>query len=396
VLTGLRPSSNGVYSNRDDWRLSPELAAAVTLPMLFKRQGYRTLGAGKIFHAYSFSPDGLSGQSQPDAWYDYFPSKTQQMPAEVKPQRWPVNTFDGMYGGNFDWSPIDIGDDAMADGMVVAWLEQRLREGSPDQRPLFVAAGIYRPHVPWYVPRAYFDAFPLDAVQLPEVLEEDLDDLPAAGLQMAQRTWHAWIVLNRQWRRAVQGYLASILFADAMVGRLLRALDQGPMAHDTIVVLWSDHGYHLGQKQHWEKFTLWEVATRVPLIVVDLRPGAKRAPGVCTEPVSLLDLYPTLVELCGLEPPPQQLEGRSLLPQLTDPSADSGRAVVTTEGPGNHAVRGDRYRYIRYADGGEELYDHTSDPHEWHNLAGEEDLRAVRAELARWLPRRNVWPQSWR
>ncbi|HJO09032.1 MAG TPA: sulfatase-like hydrolase/transferase, partial [Verrucomicrobiota bacterium] len=187
-------------------------------------------------------------------------------------------------------------------------------------------------------------------------------------------------------------YLASLSFADDMLGELLDALDHGPMAGDTLIVFWGDHGYHLGEKENWEKFALWEDTTHVPLIIVDPR---RTKPGTrCESPVSLLDLYPTLVELCGLGSPPQLLEGRSLAQHLAEPNAKTRHVAVTTQGKGNHAVRSGRYRYIHYADGGEELYDHKADPHEWSNLAGTIALAKVKLRLAKHLPVVNAQPIS--
>jgi len=266
----------------------------------------------------------------------------------------------------------------------VSWAAKRLAKRH--EQPLFLCVGIYRPHVPWYAPQKYFDRFPLDEIQLPSHLKGDLDDVPAAGQKMAKRHWHEWINDNGEWKKAVQGYLASLAFADDMVGELLDALENGPMAKDTLIVFWGDHGYHLGEKESWEKFALWEDTTRVPLIIVDprrTRPGTR-----CKSTVSLLDLYPTLVELCGLGLPPQSLEGRS----LAKPDAKTDRVAITTQGRGNHAVRSSRYRYIRYADGSEELYDHENDPHEWYNLAADPDLAKVKLRLAERLPTVNAEP----
>ena len=207
---------------------------------------------------------------------------------------------------------------------------------------------------------------------------------------MAKRKWHKWISDNNQWKKAVQGYLASLAFADDMVGSLIKALDKGPLSKNTIIILWGDHGYHLGEKESWEKFSLWEDTTRVPLIIVDPR---RTKPGtLCESPVSLLDLYPTLIELCGLKLPPQKLEGRSLVNSLIKPMEKTGRAIITTQGRGNHAVRSSRYRYIRYADGSEELYDHKTDSHEWNNLSDDPSLFKVKSELMNYLPKFNAKP----
>ena len=195
---------------------------------------------------------------------------------------------------------------------------------------------------------------------------------------------------NDQWKKAVQGYLASVSFTDAMVGRLLTALERGPMAKNTIVVLWSDHGYHLGHKEHWEKFTLWEQATHVPLIFADMREDGFGS-GRTNQPVSLIDVYPTLAQLCELEAP-EHLDGTSLVPLLEDPALTTNRAIVTTHGFQNHAVKSERWRYIRYADGSEELYDHQNDPNEFTNLAGKPEFTETKAELVKWLPKINAEP----
>ena len=224
-------------------------------------------------------------------------------------------------------------------------------------------------------------------MQLPRVLANDLDDIPAAGQGVLLRHWHRWITDNGQWKKAVQGYLASVTFADAMVGRLLDALDKSGRANQTVVVLWSDHGYHLGVKQHWEKFALWDQTTQVPLILAG--PGTGTPGTRIQKPVSLLDLYPTLTELAGL-PVPKHLEGRSLLPLLRTPKAKWPYAVVTTQRQNNHAVRSEHHRYIRYDDGSEELYDHTNDPLEWKNVAGDTRYNALKTQLAKWLPAVNA------
>lgn len=397
LLTGLRPSTTGIYANQDNWLENPRTRDAVTLPDSFRKAGYVTKGGGKIYHAHSFNAEAFRGFLDPEPWAEYFPSKERQMPVELRPDDWPVHSAKEFYGGHFDWAPMDIADEEMADGQVVAWAEKQL--ATEHDRPLFLAVGIYRPHVPWWTPRRYFDLHPLGEVRLPETREDDLEDVPKAGREFARRDWQEWITSNRQWKKAVQGYLASVTFADVMVGRLIAALENGPLAHNTIIVLWSDHGYHLGHKEHWEKFALWEQSTHVPLVFVDTRTQRDQSePGWaagsrCGQPASLLDIYPTLVELCHLDPV-EALEGTSLVPLLANPGKKTGRAVVTTHKYGNHAVRSDRWRYIRYADGSEELYDHSSDPNEFTNLAQQEEHGEIKDDLARWLPATNRKPES--
>ena len=192
---------------------------------------------------------------------------------------------------------------------------------------------------------------------------------------------------SNNWRKAVSAYLASIAFADACVGRVLDGLDRSPYADNTIIVLWSDHGWHLGEKLHWRKFALWEEATHNVLMIV--APGVTR-PGVrCGRPVTLLDIYPTLVELCGLRPR-DGLEGQSLVPLLKNASAPWERPALTTYKRGNHSIRTERWRYIRYSDGTEELYDHDNDELEWNNLANKPRHKRLKAELARWMPQTNA------
>ena len=373
LMTGIRPSTSGVYHNPQPWRKA--MPEAVTLSQHFMQHGYQAIGSGKIYHGNY--PD-------PASWDEYFPSKTKTRPHDPSPDGRPLNGI--ARTRHFDWGPLPVDDEDMADHQVVDWVADQLHR--PHEKPFFLACGIFRPHLPWYVPQKYFDAFPLESIQLPKVMQRDLDDVPEAGRKMAKPGGdHSKVLSHGQWVRAVQGYLASIAFTDAQVGRLLDALDASAYRNNTIVVLWTDHGWHLGEKQHWRKFALWERATRTPMIFVV--PGVTQENQRCSRPVNLLDIYPTLVELCGLQKRPE-LEGVSLKPLLIDANADWQRPSLTTHGKDNHALRSDRYRYIRYADGSEELYDHQQDPNEWQNLAGKESMSAVKAEFAKWFPAVNV------
>ncbi len=372
LMTGIRPATSGVYKNSNPWRGA--LPAAVTLPQHLMASGYTALGAGKIYHG-SF-PD-------PPSWDDYFPSLERQRPEDPLPEGRPLNGIPNT--AHFDWGPLEVDDQQMGDSRVADWVIGQLENSH--EKPFFLACGIFRPHLPWYVPRHYFDDFPLDSVLLPETTPSDLEDVPAAGRRMARPgADHTKVVRYKQWTRGVQAYLASIAFADAQIGRVIEALDRSSYADNTIVVLWTDHGWHLGEKEHWRKFALWEDATRTPLIVVvpEVASGQR-----CSQPVNLLDIYPTLVELCGLPKRPE-LEGTSLVPLLQDPTGAWERPSLTTHGRNNHALRSRRYRYIRYADGSEELYDHEDDPHEWRNLAADSRYDRVKNELAAFLPDVNV------
>jgi len=391
IMTGISPASSGVYTNGTDWRRTVRLQDVPTIPRYFLDNGYHTVGAGKLFHSSTYNPWAYFGYNDTTAWQDYFPSLDRQLPDEIRPHVRPANGTP--LSVNFDWSAVSATDMAMGDGQVVGWSTEQILQDVDASR--FNAVGIYRPHLPWYLPQQYFDMHPAAATRLPPVIGSDLDDVPAAPLAggtggpLNGMALHEWIVeddSNQRWREAVSAYLASISYADAMLGQLLDALDASGRADDTIIVLWSDHGFHLGEKSRWRKETLWRESTRVPLIVV--------APGVTTpgtrsdSVVSLMDLYPTLVQLANLDMP-EHPEGVSLMPLLKNPGTEWEHAAVSTNRFGNHAVSSDRYRYIRYRDGSEELYDIEADPHEWHNLADNRDYNAVKAELAEWLPAHN-------
>jgi arylsulfatase A-like enzyme len=381
LLSGMRPSTTGIYGNAPDWRNQEIFQGKPTLPRYFRDNGYTTYGAGKIFHAHTFAEGGFSGFNDTTAWNAFYPSLERQLPDEIGPVAKPANGNDAFVG--FDWKPLVAEDYALGDGQVVNWVEQQLLEESDQTR--FVAAGIFRPHLPWYVPQAYFDMFPLDQIELPPHKRNDLNDVPPIAVRSNSRSVeaHNWIVDSGRWEEGVQAYLASMSYADARVGQLLDALDRSGRADRTIIVLWGDHGFHLGEKGRWRKMTLWNESTHVPFIVV--------APGVTTPgsrsdaPVSLMDIYPTLAELAGLDRP-GHVEGRSLVPLLDDPSLEWNYPALTTYGFGNHSVVSRNYRYIRYVDGSEELYDRIEDPNEWTNLAGIPRFAAIIEELSAYLP----------
>jgi arylsulfatase A-like enzyme len=365
LLSGLRPSTTGVYSNGTDWR--PIIKTPATLPMHFMANGYYVAGAGKIYH------DNFRRNSD---WTEYLQNKQRD------PQ--PRGTDRGV--GGITFAPLDAAAADMQDYETVSWIIERLT--TQHDKPFFLACGLHKPHMPWNVPRKYYDMFPLEKIVLPRVLDTDLEDIPPAGVQIARPQGdHKQIIDSGRWKDAVQGYLAAIAFADTMIGRLLDALDRSPNKDNTIVVLWGDHGWHLGEKLHWRKFTLWEEATRAPLIVV--APGVTRPETACSRTVDFMGIYPTLCDLCGL-PTPKHVEGTSLKTLLANPEARWDQPALTTYMFNNHAVRSEQWRYIRYNDGSEELYDEASDPMEWTNLAGKPELASVKKELARYLPTTNT------
>ncbi len=362
LMTGLRPSTTSVYGNDDVWRDgAPD---ALTMPQYFRKSGYAVAGGGKTFHG---------SQNDAASWDAYYTFE-----GFVHPSKTPVNGIPK--AGHFDWSPIDVPDEETADTKLAKWTAGLL--GREHQKPLFLACGFYRPHLPWYVPKKYFDRFPPDKVELPKVLENDLDDVPKSAIRNLRD--HDNVTSTKQWNKAVASYLACISYADANIGRVLDALDRGPNRDNTIVVLWSDHGWQLGEKQQWRKFTLWERSCRVAMIVA--APGISKAGTQCDRTVELLDIYPTLTDLCGL-PAKNDLEGRSLRPLLADASAKWDKPAVTSDGPDKISVRTERWRYSKFPDG-EELYDHDADPREWTNLATKPESAAVKKQLAALLPAR--------
>jgi arylsulfatase A-like enzyme len=364
LMSGLRPSTSGVYDNATDWRkFIPE-----SLPMTthFRNHGYYVAGAGKIYHG-SFE--------RYSEWDDYLRGEG----GDPKP----TGDNDGV--GGIKFAPLNCRDEDMQDWRIVnSTIEQLQRQ---HDKPFFLACGVHKPHMPWNVPQKYYDMYPLDSIKLPPVLENDLDDIPPAGVRIARPEGdHAAILASGRWKEAVQAYLATITFTDTNVGRLLDALDKSPYKDNTIVVLWGDHGWHLGEKHHWRKFSLWEEATRAPLMWIV--PGSTKPHGVCDRTVDFMSLYPTLCDLCGL-PTPKHVEGASIRPLLENPAAAWDRPAITTYLFNNHSARSEGWRYIRYNDGSEELYDETKDPLEWTNLAGKAELATVKTDLAKWLPKDN-------
>lgn len=393
ILTGVSPFKSGHYTQVGDWRDNPRLDGVTTLPRHFRNSGYKTLGAGKLFHAHTYIRSGFEGQQDVAAWDDYFPSLERQLPDEVFPAASDPKApavGKGISTGHFDFAPTVTSDAAMGDGQVVDWVVQQIMgEGTG---PRFFSAGLYRPHLPWYVPQKYFDLHPVDEIELPPYQANDLADVPHAFAKLVgaepdlDTKTMAWVKSHgdTKWREALQGYLASVSFADAMVGKLLEALDASGRADKTIIMLWADHGFHLGQKDLWGKMTLWDETTNVPFIVV--------APGVTTpgsrsdEAVSTQSIYATLAELANLDVP-ASVDGTSLVPLLKDPGIAWDDVAITTYGAyGNFSVRDDKHRYTVYADGSEELYDLAQDPRERNNLAGDPGKKGLIQRLAGRLP----------
>ena len=383
IMTGIPPYRSGLYDNRQKMRAV--LPDAELLPKYLSQRGYWSAGSGKLLHYF------IDAKS----WDEYFPKKETEnpFPRTLMPARRPVNLprgGDWQYSET-DWAPLDASNEEYGgDWLVSDWIGKQLRK--KHDRPFFLACGIYRPHEPWFVPKKYFDQFPIETIQLPPGYRaDDLDDLPPEGKRRGPNRYFEHIRKHGQWKQGVQGYLASIAFADAMVGRVLDALQAGPNGDNTIVILWSDHGWHLGEKQHWQKYTAWRACTRVPLIirVPPQTPGLKegtQAGVICDQPVNLSSLFSTVTELVG-HPRESNREVPSLVPLLKDPSAAWDHVAVTClSEPGSFGMSTSDWRYIRYANGGEELYRTADDPYEWNNLAALPKYQGIIKNLSEKAP----------
>lgn len=394
VFTGCLPYRTGIFGNEPFW--DTPLRRTTFLEHL-RAAGYHCFGSGKVFHGtFDYAVAGMTKaraatwrdtENRTSAWDEFSPFVSEPMP--------PCRPLNGMFDFDdfakvspwnhlFDWGVLPAereGD--MPDARTVTAIAAFLRR--PPRQPFFCAAGLYKPHLPWYLPQRFFDLYPRDSISLPLVKHDDLDDVPEVA-----RTWalsppdHETVLHHAQWRHAVQGYMAAISYCDETVGRILAALDESPAADNTVVVLWGDNGFHLGEKLHWRKFVLWEEATRVPLIVVPTRDGSS-IPQVDT-PVSLVDVFPTLCDLAQLHSP-ADIDGVSLAPLLAGHSQHRGSPPVMTWMEGNDSIRSAEWRYTRYRDGSEELYNHASDPHEWTNLAGDSRFAPARERLQAMLER---------
>ena len=369
LMHGQRPWTTACYYNGDGWKkLLPE---GQGLSAQFLKAGYHVAGAGKIYHGN-----------------EYFESEwTEYMPHDAKLEHGEgVEKFEGY----FEPLQHDLKDEDIGDWHAVNYCIERLQ--SKRKKPMFIACGLHKPHLPFAVPRKYYEPFPLDQIQLPLHRADDLDDIPERGVKMANPQGdHRKFLESGRWKNAVQSYLASIAYTDMNVGRLLDALDKSPHKDNTIIVLWGDHGWSLGEKSHWRKFALWEEPTRAPLIWSV--PGVGTPGAMCSRPVDFMTIYPTLCELTGLSIP-SHVEGPSLVNLLRDPMASWDHPAISTEGYMNHAVRTQKYRYIRYDDGSEELYDHDNDPNEWTNLAKRPELANVIESLKALLPKDNAVPKK--
>jgi len=367
-LSGVAPWKSGVYINQAEVMDSPALRGVPSLPRTFKDNGYYVASIGKVSHGYKTGVE-----------YDAFMGHKRTPP----PPNAPLNGIAKAASGRLterDWGPTHLDEGVMSDKLLAdATIEELQKKHT---KPFFIACGLFHPHYPWYAPKKYFDMYPLDEIALPPVKENDLDDTPPLARELAAPGWDQKVKDSGQVKKAIQGYLASVSFSDAQMGRVLDALEKSPYRDNTIVVLLSDHGFHLGEKQHWSKCTLWEEAT--DSVLMFRVPGVTRPGQVCRRPVSLLDIYPTLVELAGL-PKPSHLDGQTLTPLLRDSQAPRAEPAIMAYG-GHIAVRTETYRFIRYTDGTTELYDRGKDPNEWNNQTDNPEYAPAKATLAAYLP----------
>ncbi|VGO23259.1 sulfatase [Pontiella sulfatireligans] len=360
MMSGLYPETSGIYFLNPPPAESPVIMKSTLMPQRFLDEGYHVTGAGKLFHSgrqnEAYTPNYGGG------FGGFGPLPEKKLSPFVGSPLW-------------DWGAFPARDEQMPDHQIANWAEAQLKQ--EHNEPFWLGVGFYRPHVPQYAPQKWFDLYPLETVQLPAVRENDLEDVPEYGINLTRLKHIAptleWAKENNQWKPLVQSYLACVSFVDHQVGRVLDALDASPYADNTIVVLYTDHGFHLGEKERFAKRTLWQDGAGVPLIIAG--PGMAKAK-ICGKPVQLLDIYPTLLDLTGLKADPK-LEGHSLKPLLENPSGEWPHTARSSFGPGNVAIVSTEYRYIHYNDGSEELYDRLADPNEWNNLAGNPEKKNV-------------------
>ncbi len=380
VLTGRRPDEIRVYDL--DRHFRDQMPDLVTLPQLFKEAGWFSARVGKLYHYNVPAGIGTDGLDDPPSWHQVVNPKgrdtrDEHLITNAEPHR-PISAA-------LSWLAAEGEDTEQTDGMIATEAIRLMRAHRSE--PFFIGVGFFRPHTPYVAPKKYFEHYPLERLSLPTAPEDDRDDIPPAAFA------HNCPIPNyglpeRTCLQALQAYYAAVSFVDAQVGRLLDALDSMGLSERTVVVLWSDHGYHLGEHQGiWQKRCLFEESARAPLIVY--APGAEGNGQTCRRIVEFVDLYPTVAALCGLPCDPA-LTGRDLRPLLDAPAQSwNGRAITQVLRPGDgqqimgRSIRTERWRYTQWNQGqsGTELYDHLKDPHEFRNLAHEEAYESVIAEL---------------
>jgi len=391
ILTGVTPHKTGVYGNTNNLKNAPKAKDLETMPEYFSRNGYHTISMGKIFHKHPIpgTKKKDEGQWAFNEWHPDFKS------APTISKKRPVNQLPNLPGEKpsyhyraFDWGPT-VGNDEtkMKDYKTAKWAADQLNTRNFDGKPFFMAIGFSKPHLTWYVPQKYFDMYPLDEIKLPETMANDLEDILDRKGKVAYQPGNSWLRAEKYGRHkeAVQAYMATITFVDDCLGVLLDGLSKSKFADNTIVVLWGDHGWHLGEKQKYGKTYLWQEASRVPLMVKvpGITPNNKKSNGV----VNLIDLYPTLIDLCGLPANPLN-DGRSFSKLIHNPDMTWNEPTLTTNAYKSHRIYDGRYSYINVQGKGvEELYDHEKDPMEFTNLVKDSAYKQVKERLKAYLPK---------
>jgi len=403
IMSGLWPTSTGVYTNAIDYR--KDVPHLLSMPEYFRQNGYHVMGVGKLFHAglakvpeNAFDEYGEYGSSSAPFSKDEMDIAKQtpfnRLVKNGKEFRLPLNGFPAdrfwRSTNTFDWGPVDLPDDTFSDTRSANWAIEKLQQER--DKPFFLAVGFHRPHQPLYNPKRFHDLYPPESVVLPPTLDDDLSDMPRSGKEyaLAPNTsgLHKSVAQYGEWENAVSSYLASISFVDELVGNIMAALEKSGYADNTMVVLWSDHGWHLGEKEHWGKATGWYRSTRIPMIIVPPKnhaPEGFKPNSVSTRMVNLLDLQPTIADMTDV-PLRKEWEGNSLLPLVKNPDQEWQSWTHTTFGLGNHTISTERWQYIHYFDGAAELYDLQRDPDEFVNLAGDRKYADLIERLRQHVP----------
>ena len=368
LLYGVQPFNSGLYPFYEHGIHEALMQKYTSLPRLLKENGYNTFGAGKIHH-------GTLKDSR--EWTDYYDVK------QIKKRFREGEGYIKGKNGKYSFRPTLNPDEEHKDHQYASYGIEKLNE--KHDKPFFLAVGIVKPHLPFDAPARFFDALP-DDITPPEMIDNDADDIPVVGKSLQKRGEYNHYKSKGVWNDVRKSYLACISWADYNIGRVLDALENSDYADNTVVILWSDHGYHLGEKQTFKKFTLWEESTRVPFIIYDTRTKEVQIGSSYSEPVSLINVYKTIADYTNISSP-KYVDGESLVPIVKDQSLKLEAPTIISWGRGNYSVRTKDHRYIRYFDGGEELYNHLEDPNEWKNLANNEAYSSLKDELKSYLPK---------
>lgn len=393
LLSGFMPATTGIYGNANNMLDSQIVQTHATMPEYFSKHGYLTISSGKIFHKHTTKNGFDHGHWAYDVWHNAkggcrvdegkFFSRNKGI---INGKKIDNPKYTSASGSPFEFGPTKGGKEETKDYKTAKWFERKLKEDY--EEPFFMSAGISRPHLPFVVPQEYFDMYDLDSVVVPEYKMNDLDDIVDAKgkKKFKPHVDFLWCQEYGVHKEAVRAYMASITYADECVGVILDSLAQSKYADNTIVVLWGDHGWHLGEKMKFRKASLWRESTQLPFIVH--LPGMSEQQD-CDRNVNLIDLYPTLIDLCDL--PAKKLDGKSIKPLLENPELQ-WHPTITTQGKRNHSVISEKWHYITHGDNVEELYDLENDPMEWTNLANirSEKVTAAKKRLRTFLPKDNA------